>query len=94
MLDGASSESDVVAASDSEPEQRQPPGPLPKVPCRRGTRNVVTREVAAALDRTATSDRNAGHILFAMASTSQLGQNADTVDHQSQCDSACVNETP
>lgn len=68
------SDSNAVAASDSEPEQAQP---LPKIPCRRGTRNVVTPEVSAALDRTATSDRNAAHILSAIASTSQLGQNVD-----------------
>ena len=43
-------------------------------PQQRGTVSVVTREVAAALDRTNTSDRNAAHIISAMASTSQLRQ--------------------
>jgi len=41
--------------------------------CRlRGTREMVTPEVTAALDRTNTSDRKAAHILSAIASTGQL----------------------
>lgn len=38
----------------------------------RGTVDVVTHEVAAALDRTNTSDRKAAHIFSAMAATGQL----------------------
>jgi len=38
----------------------------------RGTVDVVTPEVAAALNRTNTSDRKAAHILSAVASTGQL----------------------
>lgn len=72
----SSSDSDsiTVELSDSEPEQSHP---LAKLTRQRGTSNVVTRDVAAALDRTATSDRNAAHILSAIASTSQLGENVD-----------------
>ena len=38
----------------------------------RGSVEVVNPEVAAALDRTNTSDRKAAHILSALASTGQL----------------------
>lgn len=72
--DDSSSESDnnKVVASDLATPQ-----PSPKIPRLHGTSNIVTREVAAALDRTATSDRSAAHILSAIASTSQLGENVD-----------------
>ena len=43
----------------------------------RGTVDVVTAEVAAALDRTNTSDRKAAHILSAIASTGNLQQDVE-----------------
>lgn len=41
----------------------------------RGVVQVVTPEVAVALDRTNVSDRKAAHIFSAMASSSHLGEN-------------------
>jgi len=43
----------------------------------RGSVEVVNPEVAAALDRTNTSDRKAAHILTALASTGQLQHNVE-----------------
>lgn len=60
----------------SEPEAG-PSTPKKKMTTRRGTMNVITPEVAAALDRTNTSDRKAVHILSAMASTGQLKQDVE-----------------
>ncbi len=48
-----------------------------KSPRLRGTKGLVTPEVAAALDRTNISDRKAAHIFSAMASTKQLGQDVE-----------------
>ena len=60
----------------SEPEAG-PSTPKLKKMTTRGTMNVITPEVAAALDRTNTSDRKAVHILSAMASTGQLKQDVE-----------------
>jgi len=45
----------------------------------RGTVDIVTPQVAAALDRTNTSDRKAAHIFSAMASTGLLKQDVEEV---------------
>jgi len=61
-------------SSDEDPEAgpSTPKSPKPQRVRVRGTVDVVTPEVAAALDRTNTSDRKAAHILSAVASTGQL----------------------
>lgn len=76
--DGLSSDTDYD--SDSSPMYLPVAGPSkpqfhnPRI---RGTVNVVTPEVAAALDRTNTSDRKAEHVFSAMASSGQLNHEAE-----------------
>lgn len=70
----SSSDSTIVEDAMSELEAGSS---VPKTPRLRGTVPVVNPEVAAALDRTNTSDRKAAHILSAMARTCQLGDNVE-----------------
>ncbi len=66
---------EMASSSSSESEEPEMEEPLLKTPRQskhRGTITVVTPEVAAALDRTNTSNRNAAYIFSALASTSQL----------------------
>lgn len=63
------SESDLPSDPENEPSTPKLPRLKPKL---RGTVDVVTPAVAAALDRTNTSDRKAAHIFLAMGSTGQL----------------------
>ena len=71
------SSSDITVIYDPLPEAPLPVADSRRKPHLRGKvaefRGKDTREVSAALDRTNTSDRNASHILAAVASTSQLG---------------------
>jgi hypothetical protein len=73
-LDDSSSDSDSItvnAAANDLPTVNEGTSSTKQLSFR-GTVPVVTRAVAAALDRTNTSDRNAAHILSAIASTSHL----------------------
>ena len=73
--DGRSSSESGSSTSSSEFETTATPKThKPRV---RGSVHVVTPEVAAALDRTNTSDRKAAHILSALASTAQYEQNVE-----------------
>jgi hypothetical protein len=71
VLDDSSSDSNTVISSDSEACPS-----TSKVQKLRGTIALVTPQVAAALDRTNTSDTKAAHIFSAMASSS-LNQNVE-----------------
>ena len=77
VVDEHSSSIDSCDSSDSDSfvSAKLVAGPsTQKSPRLRGTKGLVTSEVAAALDRTNISDRKAAHIFSAMASTKQLGQ--------------------
>lgn len=65
--------------SDAELEAGPSIPKAPKTQTARGTVNIVTPQVAAALDRTNISDRKAAHIFSAMASTGLLKQDVEEV---------------
>jgi hypothetical protein len=71
-----STDSDSLVSSElvAGPSTQKSPRLRPRL---RGTKGLVTSEVAAALDRTDISDRKAAHIFSAMASTKQLGQDVE-----------------
>jgi len=69
-------ESSSVDTSDLSESEAGPSTPKNKRPLRRTT-ELVTPEVAAALDRTNISDRKAAHLFSAMASTTQFGQDVN-----------------
>ena len=77
--------SDENSSQSSESDAELEAGPsIPKTPktqsqTARGTVDIVTPQVAAALDRTNTSDRKAAHIFSAMASTGLLKQDVEEV---------------
>lgn len=64
MLETSSEEQASSSCSETEPEPSTSAWPPKR---RRGTISVVTRDVAAALDRTKTSSRKASHIFNALA---------------------------
>lgn len=74
-----SSDDDVRSSqsSDAEPEAGPSTQKTPRPRRVRGAVDVVTPEVAAALDRTNTSDRKAAHIFAAMAATGQLKKDVE-----------------
>jgi hypothetical protein len=76
MASNEESSSDNTIVEDAVSELEAGPS-TPKRPRLRGTVPVVNPEVAAAFDRTNTSDRKAAHILSAMAGTRQLGDNVE-----------------
>lgn len=67
MLETSSEEEASSNSSEREPEPSTSAGPPKR---RKGSIPVVTRDVAAALDRTKTSSRNASHIFSALAASS------------------------
>jgi hypothetical protein len=75
--DESSSNSSIVEDSMSQSEAGPSAPKAPRMRALRGTVSVVNPEVAAALDRTNTSDRKAAHILSAIAATRQLGDNVE-----------------
>src|SRR6218665_1751668 len=72
--DGSSSDSSSLNLL-SDPME----GPSTSKPRVRGKVNLITPKVAAALDRTKTSDRKAAYIFSAMASSGQLQCNTEDV---------------
>lgn len=81
LLTVSSDDEDIHFDSSQSTDNDLEAGPstpkLPKLPKLRGTVDVVTPEVSAALDRTNVSDRKAAHIFSAMASTGQLKQDVE-----------------
>ena len=72
--DGSSSDSSSLNLLSDTME-----GPSTSKPRVRGKVNLITSEVAAALDRTNTSDRKAAYIFSAVASSGQLQCNTEDV---------------
>ena len=68
----SSSEETALSADSSEEEPKKPSTSSGSRRRKRGKISVVTREVAAALDRTKTSSRNATYIFSAMATSDQF----------------------